>query len=55
MTGTGQDGSPRKVTPVTNLRLPLDVKQAAQERCEREGVTLTYVITRYLARWSKAK
>jgi hypothetical protein len=41
-------------TPPTSLRIPPDVKAAAQRRAADEGRTLTEVVVRYLRRYGRA-
>lgn len=43
--------TPTNPTPVTNFRIPPDVKAAAQRRAEAEGRTLTDVVVAYLRRY----
>lgn len=38
-------------TPPSSLRIPTDVKEAAQRRAAEEGRTLTEVIVSYLTRY----
>lgn len=42
-------------TPVTNFRIPEDLKRAAVERAASEGKTLTDVVVESLTRYVKRK
>jgi len=42
-------------TPVSNFRIPADVKAAAVARAEQEGKTLTDVIVAHLIKYGKGK
>jgi predicted HicB family RNase H-like nuclease len=42
-------------TPVTNFRIPQDLKRAAAERAAGEGRTLTDVIVEALERYTQSK
>lgn len=35
-------------TPVTNFRIPVDIKKAAQEKAKAEGKSLSRVVIDYL-------
>ena len=40
-------------TPLTNFRIPADIKQAAQEKAEREGKTLSRVVIDLLREYAR--
>jgi len=40
-------------TPVSNFRIPLDIKQAAKEKAEREGKDLTRVVVDLLREYAR--
>lgn len=40
-------------TTVRNIRVPDRIWQAATEKAEREGTTVSEVVRRYLARWGR--
>jgi hypothetical protein len=42
-------------TPPSSLRIPLDVKEAAQRRASVEGKTLTDVVVTYLKRYGSGR
>lgn len=44
---------PRMV--VVNFRVPADVKEAALERAEREGINLTDALRDFLTGWAKGE
>lgn len=44
-----------RVTPVSNFRIPLDIKAAAQAKAESRGETLTDVVVRALDRYAKRR
>ena len=39
-------------TPVTNFRIPADIKKAAQEKAEAEGKTLSRVVIDFLREYA---
>lgn len=41
------------VTPVTNFRIPTDIKEAAQAKAEREGKTLSRVVINLLREYAR--
>lgn len=45
----------KATTPISNFRIPADVKTAAQERAEAEGKTLTDVVVDALTKYAKGK
>lgn len=48
--------SPKQTRPrmvVVNFRAPADVKEAATERAEREGINLTDALRDFLTAWAK--
>lgn len=50
------DSVPNKPkTPVTNFRIPEDLKRAAVEKAQAEGKTLTDVVVEALSRYVKRK
>lgn len=51
MTATRADGAPRRITPPTSLRIPRDVKAAAQAKAAKRGETLTDVVVRGLVEY----
>lgn len=40
-------------TPLTNFRIPADIKQAAQEKAKSEGKTLTRVVIDLLREYAR--
>lgn len=42
-------------TPITNFRIPPDVKAAAKSKADERGETLTDVVVRALKRYARAK
>lgn len=47
--------SPVTKTPVTNFRIPPDIKAAAQEKAEAEGKTLSRVVIDLLREYAREK
>lgn len=50
--------SPKQTRPrmvVVNFRVPETVKEAAMERCEREGINLTDALREFLVAWSASE
>lgn len=48
--------SPKQTRPrmvVVNFRAPADIKEAATERAEREGINLTDALRDFLTTWAK--
>lgn len=50
---TKLDGHPGERTPPSSMRLPRDVKAAAQRRAADERVSLTSVVVAYLRKYGR--
>ena len=44
---------PVTTTPLTNFRIPADIKEAAQEKAKREGKTLSRVVIDLLREYAR--
>lgn len=42
-------------TPISNFRIPVELKQAAQAKAKEQGTDLTAVVVKALERYVKAK